>query len=95
MFSKESAAVLLEHTKINTHIIDLEKDKKSPYGPIYSLRLVELETLKIYIKTNLTNSFICPSKSFAGVPILFDKKPNKSFWLCVNYQGLNNIMIKN
>ena len=46
MFSKESAAVLLEHTEIKTHAIDLEEGKQSLYGPIYSLEPVELETLK-------------------------------------------------
>ena len=95
MFSKESAAVLPEHTEINTHAIDLEEGKQPPYGPIYSLGPVELETLKTYIKTNLANGFICPSKSPAGAPILFDKKLNGSFCLCVDYKGLNNITIKN
>ena len=56
---------------------------------------MELETLKTYIKTNLANGFICPSKSSANTPILFDKKPNGSLQLCVNYRGLNNITIKN
>ena len=55
VFSKESAVVLLEHTEINTHTIDLEEGKQPPYGPIYSLRPVELKTLKTYIETNLAN----------------------------------------
>ena len=95
VFSKESAAVLPEYTEINTHAIDLEEGKQLPYGPIYSLRLMELEILKTYIETNLANSFICPSKFLAGAPILFDKKPDGSLRLCVNYRGLNNITIKN
>ena len=95
VFSKESTAVLLEHTKINTYAIDLEEGKQLPYGPIYSLEPMELETFKTYIETNLTNSFIHPSKSPAGALILFNKKPDRSLWLCVNYQGLNNITIKN
>ena len=95
MFSKESAAILPEHTEINTHAIDLEERKQPPYGPIYSLGPVELETLKTYIETNLANGFICLSKSPAGAPILFDKKPNGSLRLCVDYWGLNNITIKN
>lgn len=33
------------------------------YNPIYSLRLVELEILKIYIKNSLANSFIIIRKS--------------------------------
>ena len=89
------ATELPEHTEINTHAIDLEEGKQPPYGPIYSLRPVELETLKTYIETNLANGFIRPSKSPAGAPILFDKKPDGSFRLCVDYQGLNNITIKN
>ena len=56
---------------------------------------MELETLKIYIKTYLKTGFIWPSKSPAGALILFNKKSDGSLWLCVNYQGLNNLTIKN
>ena len=56
---------------------------------------MELETLKTYIKTHLKTGFIRPSKSPAGAPILFDKKPDGSFCLCVDYRGLNNLTIKN
>ena len=62
IFSPNLAAELPKHTEINTHAIDLEEGKQTPYRPIYSLRPVELETLKTYIETNLANSFICPSK---------------------------------
>ena len=77
------------------YIINLEEDKQLLFDPIYSLELIELETLKIYIKTNLVNSFIWPSKSPNKVFILFDKMPNRNFCLCIDYQGLNNITIKN
>ena len=56
---------------------------------------MELETLKAYIKTNLANSFIRPSKSPADAPILFDQKLDGFFWLWIIYQGLNNLTIKN
>ena len=95
VFIKEKALVLLEHTELNEHAIDLEDGKQLRYGPIYSLRPVELKTLKIYIKTHLKTGFIRPSKSPAGAPILFDKKLDGSFRLCVNYRGLNNLIIKN
>ena len=95
VFSEKPTAVLPEHTEINTHAIELEEGKQPPYGPIYSLRPVELKTLKTYIETNLANGFICPSKSPAGAPILFDRKPNGSLRLCVNYRGFNNLTIKN
>ena len=95
VFSAENAAELPENTGMNEHAIKLEEGKQPPFDPIYSLGPVELETLKTYIKTNLANSFIRPSKSPAGAPILFDRKPDGSLRLCVDYRGLNNITIKN
>ncbi len=80
---------------INNHSNELVDDQQPPYGPIYSLGPVELETLKAYIENNLANSFIRPSKSPARAPILFDKKPDGSLRLCIDYQSLNNLTIKN
>ena len=56
---------------------------------------MELKTLKAYIKTYMKIGFIRSSKSLAGAPILFDKKSDSSFWLCVDYWGLNKLTIKN
>ena len=39
----------------------LKKYKQPSIRPIYSLKQVELEILKIYIETNLANSFIWSS----------------------------------
>ena len=86
---------LLENTGINKHAIKRKKDKQLLFEPIYSLKSVELETLKIYFKTNLVNGLIRLFKSFAKAFILFDKKSNISFRLYVNYWSLNNITIKN
>ena len=95
IFSAENAVELPENIGMNKHAIELEEDKQSLFGLVYSLGPVGLETLKTYIKTNLANSFIQPSKSPAGAPILFDRKPDKSLRLCIDYWGLNNIIIKN
>ena len=95
VFSEKLAKVVRERTKINKHAIKLKDGKQPPYGPIYSLGPVELETLKTYIETNLANGFIRPSKSPAGAPILFVRKPDGSLRLCVDYRGLNNLTIKN
>ena len=94
VFSEKSANVLPARTGANEHAIELEKGKQSPYGPIYSPGLVELETLKTYIETNLLNDFIQASKLPASAPILFARKPNSSFCLCVDYQRLYNLTIK-
>ena len=95
IFLVENAAELPENTGINEHAIKLEEDKQPSFGPIYSLGPVELETLKTYIKINLANSFIWPFKSPARASILFNRKPDKSFHLCMDYWDLNNITIKN
>ena len=63
---------LLEYTRMNDHAIKLVKSKELLLGPIYSLEPVQLETLKTYIKTNLANDFIRPSKSSAGAIILLN-----------------------
>lgn len=57
-FSKKLVKKLSKYLNINKYSINLEFDKQLPYKLIYSLKLVELKTLKIYIYTNLANSFI-------------------------------------
>ena len=95
VFSMKNAAELPENTEMNKHVIELKESKQPPFGLIYSLGPVELETLKTYIKTNLANNFIRPFKSLAKALILFNKKPDGSLHFCVNYWGFNNITIKN
>ena len=95
VFSAENITELLENTGINEHAIKLEEGKQPLFGPIYSLEPIELEILKTYIKTNLANGFIRPFKSPAKAPIFFDRKPDRSLRLYVDYWDLHNITIKN
>ena len=95
IFSKKKALILSEWNKLNEHTINLENGKQLPYRPIYSLGLVKLETLKTYIETHLKTGFIQSFKFAMGTLILFDKKPDNSLRLCVDYQGFNNLTIKN
>ena len=85
VFSAKNVAELPENTGMNEHAIKLEEGKQLSFGPIYSLSPVELETLKTYIETNLANSFIRPSKSPMGAPILFNRKSNRNLRLYINY----------
>ena len=70
-------------------------DKQLLYSLIYSLRLVELEMLKIYIKNNLASNYIKPFKSSANISILFILKKDGSLYLYIDYSRLNNLTIKN
>ena len=56
---------------------------------------MELEILKTYIKIYLKTKFIQLSKSLANALILFDKKPDSSLYLYIDFQGLINLTIKN
>lgn len=49
---------LLKNTSINKYIIEIIENKQLSYKPIYSLKLVKLEILKIYIKNTLKSGFI-------------------------------------
>ena len=95
VFLVEYAAELLEYIGINNHAIELEEDKQPLFSPIYSLRPIELKTLKTYIETNMANGFIRFSKFPVRVPIFFDWKPNGSLHFYVDYRDFNNITIKN
>ena len=95
IFSPNLAFKLPEYTGINDHAIKLVDCQQPPYRRIYSLGPIELGILKAYIKTNLANEFIRPSKSPTSVPILFDQKSDSFFRLCVDYQCLNNPTVKN
>ena len=85
VFSVEYIIKLSENIKMNEYVIKLKESKQLSFGLIYNLELVELETLKTYIKTNLANGFIWPSKFLTKAFILFDRKSDGSFRLCVNY----------
>lgn len=55
---KKLAIKLFEHFAINKHLINPEPGKQLFYNPIYSLGLLELKILKIYIKIKLATYFI-------------------------------------
>ncbi len=94
-FLLKLAVELPKYKRIKNHAIKLVDNQQVLYNPIYSLGLMELEILKAYIKNNLANNFIRPSKSPVGAPIFFNKKLNGSLRLCVDDQDLNNLIIKN
>ena len=95
IFLAKNTMKLQKNIGINEHTIKLKKDNQPIFEPIYSLNLIELKILKIYIKINLANNFIRLFKYPTGIPILFDRKLDKSLYFCMDYWGLNNITINN
>nr|GEZ94610.1 putative reverse transcriptase domain-containing protein [Tanacetum cinerariifolium] len=64
---------------------------KSPYR----LTPSELENLSGKLKELQDKGFIRPSSSPWGAPILFVKKKNRTFRMCIDYRELNKLTIKN
>lgn len=51
--------------------------------------------LKIYIELNLVNSFIITLKFTLKISILLVNRLDESFWLYINFQGINNLALEN
>ena len=80
VFSPDLVIELTKNTGISEHAIELVQDKQPSYGPIYSVGLMELETLKVYMETTLKSGFIQSSKSPTEAPLFFDKKSDGSLY---------------
>ena len=56
---------------------------------------VELQELKVKLQELLDKGFIRPSTSPRGATVLFSKKKDMTLQLCIDYQQLNWVTIKN
>ena len=74
-------------------------DHEIPLQPIYQrtykMGELELRELRTQLELYLKKGWIKPSTSPYGAPILFVKKKDGSLRMCVDYQGLNAVTIKN
>ena len=64
---------------------------KSPYRQAMS----ELQELEAQLQELQSLGFIRPSHSPWGAPILFVKKKDGSFRMCIDYRELNKLTVKN
>ncbi|GKE73725.1 putative reverse transcriptase domain-containing protein, partial [Tanacetum coccineum] len=61
----------------------------------YRLAQSKMEELSTQLQELSDKGFIRPSSSPCGAPILFVKKKDGSFWMCIDYRELNKLTIKN
>lgn len=84
VFLLEEAVNLSKHSLDDNKIIQNE-GKQPFYRPIYNLKELKLEVLKLYIKTKLNNRFIWPSTFPTDTYIFFTKRTTGGLQLYVNY----------
>ncbi|GJV36130.1 putative reverse transcriptase domain-containing protein [Tanacetum coccineum] len=80
----------LEEQKLKDIII-IRNFPESPYRLVPS----EMEELSNQLKELQDKGFIRPSSSPWGAPVLFVKKKDGSFRMCIDYRELNKLTIKN
>nr|GEW25345.1 putative reverse transcriptase domain-containing protein [Tanacetum cinerariifolium] len=54
-----------------------------------------MQELSTQLQELFDKGFIRPSSSPWGAPVLFVKKKNSSFWMCIDYRELNKLTVKN
>ena len=75
--------------------IELEPGTTPVSREPYRLAPAEMAEGKMQLEELLSKGFIRPSTSPWGAPVLFVKKKDGSFRLCIDYRGLNKVTIKN
>ena len=77
------------------HAIELVPGAQPAYRGLLPLTTSELAEVKKQLTELLDQGFIRSSKSPYGAPILFIKKKDGSWRMCMDYRALNKITIKN
>ncbi|GBG73230.1 hypothetical protein CBR_g12947 [Chara braunii] len=77
------------------HRIEIEPGSRTPKGAVYRISPWESEELRKQLDELLEKGWIRPSSSPFGAPVLFVPKKEGELRVCINYRGLNALIVKN
>ncbi|GJV23782.1 putative reverse transcriptase domain-containing protein [Tanacetum coccineum] len=75
--------------------IDLTPDDAPIARAPYQLAPSEMKKLSTQLQEFSDKGFLRPSSSPWGASVLFVKKKDGSFWMCIDYRELNKLTVKN
>lgn len=90
VFNKAKATSLSPHWSY-----DLLPGTSPPRGRLYSLSVPEHQAMDEYVNVALKSRITRPSSAPAGAGFFLVGKRDKTLHPCINYRGLNNIIVKN
>ncbi|KAG7588974.1 Integrase catalytic core [Arabidopsis suecica] len=90
-----SAVQGLPPSRSDPFTIELETGTMPISKAPYRMAPAEMAELKKQLEELLGKGFIWPSSSPWGALVLFLKKKDGSFRLCIDYRGLNRVIVKN
>lgn len=94
VFSKERALSLPPHRPYDC-AIELLPGAPLPSSRLYNMSRPEREAMEEYIATSLDAGIIRPSTSPLGAGFFFVAKKDSTLRPCIDYRGLNQIMVRN
>nr|GEW78871.1 hypothetical protein [Tanacetum cinerariifolium] len=90
--------IVHQNTKVSGQVefqIDLLPSAAPVARAPYRLAPSEMKELSDQIKELADKGFIRPSSSPWGAPVLFIKKKDGSFWMCIDYREMKKLTVKN
>ena len=75
------------------HAIPLKPGATPPFKPMFRLSYAELDEMKKQLQDLIDKGFIRPSSSPFGAPVLFVRKKDGSFRMCIDYRALNKVTV--
>ncbi|GJS26499.1 putative reverse transcriptase domain-containing protein [Tanacetum coccineum] len=94
-YMQKGFPIFLAHVTAKEYSIDLVPGAALVARGPYRLAPSEMKVLSEQLKELSDKGFIRPSSPPWGAPVLFVKKKDESFRMCIDYRELNNLTVKN